>query len=59
VRHETGAIIIALRKEDGTFDTTPEPDVRIDAGDVLVGVGTTEELRALEDLFAPAGAVAG
>ncbi|HET8895220.1 MAG TPA: potassium channel protein [Gaiellaceae bacterium] len=52
VRHETGAIIIALRKKDGTFDTTPEPDVTIDAGDVLVGVGTTDELRALEDLFA-------
>ena len=44
--------IIALRKVDGTFDTTPEPDVTIDAGDVLVGVGTTDELRALEDLFA-------
>src|SRR5262245_26021124 len=27
VRHETGAIIIAMRKKDGTFDTTPEPDV--------------------------------
>ncbi|HSX21992.1 MAG TPA: potassium channel protein, partial [Gaiellaceae bacterium] len=55
VRHETGAIIIALRKKDGTFDTTPEPDVTVDAGDVLVGVGTTEELRALEDLFAVGG----
>jgi voltage-gated potassium channel len=53
VRHETGAIIVALRKKDGTFDTTPEPDVRIDPGDVLVGVGTAEELRRLEDLFAP------
>ena len=52
VRHQTGAIIIALRKKDGTFDTTPEPDVRIDPGDVLVGVGTAEELRRLEDLFA-------
>jgi voltage-gated potassium channel len=54
VRHETGAIIVALRKRDGTFDTTPEPDVRIDPGDVLVGVGTAEELRRLEDLFASA-----
>jgi len=57
VRHDTGAIIIALRKQDGTFDTTPEPDVRIDPGDVLVGVGTTEELRRLEDLFAAAETV--
>ena len=52
VRHETGAIIIAMRKKDGTFDTTPEPDVRIDPGDVLVCVGTAEELQRLEDLFA-------
>ena len=55
VRHETGAIIIALRKKDGTFDTTPEPDVAIEPGDVIVGVGTTDELRRLEDLFSVAG----
>ncbi len=52
VRHETGAIIIALRKRDGTFDTTPEPDVAIEPGDVIVGVGTSDELQRLEDLFA-------
>jgi voltage-gated potassium channel len=52
VRHQTGAIIVALRKQDGTFDTTPEPDAAIEPGDVIVGVGTTEELRRLEDLFA-------
>ncbi len=55
VRHQTGAIIIALRKRDGTFDTTPEPDVTIEPGDVIVGIGTTEELQRLEDLFAGAG----
>lgn len=59
VRHETGAIIVALRKRDGTFDTTPEPDVTIEAGDVLVGVGTSEELRLLEDLFQRGGSDAG
>ena len=59
VRHETGAIVVALRKKDGTFDTTPEPEAVIEAGDVLVGIGTTEELRRLEDLFAPREAVAG
>jgi voltage-gated potassium channel len=52
VRHETGALIIALRKGDGSFDTTPEPDVSIDPGDVIVGIGTTDELQRLEDLFA-------
>ncbi len=55
VRHLTGAIIVALRKRDGTFDTTPEPDVTLDPGDVIVGVGTTDELQRLEDLFGVGG----
>jgi voltage-gated potassium channel len=55
VRRETGAIIVALRKRDGTFDTTPEPEAQIEPGDVIVGVGTTEELQRLEDLFAVGG----
>jgi len=58
VRDETGAIIVALRKRDGTFDTTPSPDALIEAGDVLIGVGTPEEIRKLEDFFAPQEAVA-
>jgi len=52
VRHDTGAIIVALRRKDGSFDTTPEPEAVIEPGDVIVGVGTTEELQRLEDLFA-------
>jgi voltage-gated potassium channel len=52
VRHDTGAIIVALRHKDGTFDTTPEPEAVVRPGDVIVGVGTTEELQRLEDLFA-------
>jgi len=53
VREHTGAMIIGLRKQDGTFDTTPSPDSVFDVGDVMIGVGTPEELRALEELFAP------
>ncbi len=55
VRHETGAIVVALRKRDGSFDTTPEPEAVVEPGDVIVGVGTSEELRRLEDLFAVGG----
>jgi len=58
VRDETGAIIVALRKHDGSFDTTPSPDARIDVGDVLIGVGTPDEIRRLEALFAPRETVA-
>ena len=59
IQDETGAIIIALRKADGTFDTTPEPDEVLQPGDVLIGVGTPEELRKLEDMFSRRETVAG
>ena len=59
VRGKTGAMIVAIRKRDGVFDTTPDPEARIDVGDVLIGVGTPEEIRRLEDFFAPREAVAG
>ncbi len=51
ISSETGALIVALRKLDGTFDTTPKPDERIEAGDVLIAIGTASELLALEELF--------
>ncbi len=59
IRHATGAVIVALRRTDGTFDTTPSPDAPLECGDVLIAVGTAQELRALEELFAPSEAVAG
>jgi len=59
IRHETGALVIALRKPDGSFDTTPEPDTPIEVGDVLITVGSPDEIRRLEEMFAPGGPVAG
>jgi voltage-gated potassium channel len=58
IRHETGSLVVALKKSDGTFDTTPNPDARLDVGDVLIAVGTEDELRALEELFQPREALA-
>jgi voltage-gated potassium channel len=51
LRRKTGAVVIALRKPDGRFDITPNPDERIDVGDVVIAIGTEPELRALEDVF--------
>ncbi len=58
IRRNTGALIVGVRKRDGTFDTTPSPDAVLDDGDVLIAVGTTSELRLLEEMFAPREAVA-
>jgi voltage-gated potassium channel len=58
IREVTGAMIVALRKQDGSFDTTPEPGSALDVGDVMIAAGTPDELRRLEELFAPAEALA-
>lgn len=58
IRRLTGALIVALRKRDGSFDTTPTPEAVLDVGDVLIAAGTEEELRGLERIFAPQEAVA-
>jgi voltage-gated potassium channel len=59
IRHETGAVIVALRKRDGTFDSTPDPEAVLEEGDVMIAAGSPDELQALEKLFAPRETVAG
>jgi voltage-gated potassium channel len=49
----TGAYVVAVRKEDGSFDTRPSKDTVLETGDVIVGVGAADEIRALENLFEP------
>jgi voltage-gated potassium channel len=53
IRRTTGAVVIAVRKTGGRFEITPDPDERIEVGDVVIAIGTEPELRALEDMFAP------
>jgi voltage-gated potassium channel len=55
VRERTGAAIVALAKSGGEFEPRPGPDSVLDEGDVVIGVGTSAEISALEDLFAPVG----
>jgi voltage-gated potassium channel len=53
IHDATGAMIVALRKMDGSFEVTPGPRVMLSEGDVVIGVGTADEMRRLEELFAP------
>ena len=55
IRSVTGAIVIAIRKRDGSLDTTPSPDAVLDEGDIIVAAGSSDELERLEELFAPRG----
>ncbi len=57
IRRDTGAVILAVRKPDGSFAITPDPDASLDVGDMLIAVGTAGELRRLEQLFAPSDQV--
>jgi voltage-gated potassium channel len=59
IRGRTGAVVVAVRKRDGHFETTPDPEMTLEPGDVMIAAGTAEELRALDDLFRPTQAVAG
>jgi len=53
IHSTTGAMIVAIRRGSGAFVATPAPDSVLDAGDVLIGVGSADEIRRLEELFAP------
>jgi voltage-gated potassium channel len=55
----TGAIIVAIRRLDGTFEVTPGPEARLEEGEVVIGVGTAEEMSRLEALFASREAPVG
>lgn len=49
LRDRTGALVLAIRRPDGTFVTNPSPENAIRAGDVLISVGTDEQLGALAE----------
>jgi voltage-gated potassium channel len=59
VRHHTGALVIALRRQAGGFEAIPNPDTVLESGDILIAVGTDRELTALEELFNPRAQVVG
>ncbi len=50
IEERTGAMILATRNKEGTFDTTPSANDRIRAGDTLVVLGTGEQISRLERL---------
>ncbi len=47
LRDRTGALVLAIRRPDGGFLTNPSPDDVIGAGDVLISIGTADQLALL------------
>lgn len=57
VARRTGAYIVAVRKAEGELELRPSKETVLADGDVIVGIGSPDEIRRLEELFAPREAV--
>ncbi len=51
IGERTGAMILAVRSEEGGFDITPSAGDRLRAGDTLIVLGTREQITRLEGLM--------
>jgi voltage-gated potassium channel len=51
IRSRTGALVLALRLQDGNFVSIPGPEVLLAPRTTLIAIGTTEQLRALAGLL--------
>ena len=49
LRDRTGALVLAMRDDAGNFRTNPPPDTPINAGEILIAIGTVAQLQALRD----------
>ena len=58
VAARTGANIVAVRKHGGRLEVRPTKDTLLEEADVIVGVGSPEEIRELERMFEPREVVA-
>lgn len=47
------AVVVAVRHTDGRLEPQPAPDTVIEAGQLLVAIGTPESLERLETVFQP------
>ncbi|MDI6732249.1 MAG: TrkA C-terminal domain-containing protein, partial [Candidatus Margulisbacteria bacterium] len=50
IRQKSGATVLAIRKPDGTFDLQPLAESKIERSDVLVVIGTVEQLDKFEGM---------
>ena len=50
LRDATGALVLAVRDADGVFRTNPDPSDVMEAGEVLIAIGTETQLAALRRL---------
>lgn len=54
IRRKTGVTVIAIKKDHNQIEISPGPDTPVSAGDVLVLLGTEEQVQAFFRIFRPA-----
>lgn len=50
LRQQAGVLVLALRLDDGAFNTNPDPDTILRAHHVIIAVGTDEALQQLVEV---------
>ncbi len=50
LRQRAGVLVLALRLDDGAFNTNPDPDTILHANHVIIAVGTDEALQQLVEV---------
>lgn len=53
LRSQSGALVLAIRRADGTLIAGPTGDTSLVAGDSLICMGTAEQLRLLNQILSP------
>jgi len=51
IRHKSGALVLAIRRADGTFDLQPDSSSPIAKGDTFVVIGTQEQAVELDKML--------
>lgn len=53
IRVKSGALVLAIRRLSGDLFGSPTADTRLEEGDLLIGMGTKEQLQLLTNLLVP------
>lgn len=53
LRSQSGALVLAIRRADGTLIGGPTGETQLMAGDLLICMGTAEQLRQLSQILIP------
>ncbi|MDA8563697.1 potassium channel protein [Mariniblastus sp.] len=56
IRSNHGFLIIGIRSESGSIKLSPEPDTKLNAGDVVIVLGRADDIPELESKFKPSSA---